>query len=185
MATIRKIEINNKNAEGLWEILYPKTTADQVITDAENRFVSDVKIAEWDAKAPNVLATSTTNGLLSSADKVVLEGLTGALAAAEQNAKDHAQTLVDGIIDGAPDAYNTLKEISDYIAAHGSEYDALLALTQGKASTEQLNTAVADLTAIIETKASAADVKPTVISPDEPADLPVGGMWYKEIVVTP
>ncbi|WP_338547389.1 hypothetical protein V1225_01670 [Emergencia sp. JLR.KK010] len=47
---------------------------------------------------------------------------------------EQAKTAVkDEIIDGAPAAYDTLKEIADYLATHKDEYTALLATIGGKA----------------------------------------------------
>ena len=43
---------------------------------------------------------------------------------------------IDALIDGAPATYDTLKEISDYIATHGSEYEALVTLVNGKQDKE-------------------------------------------------
>ena len=43
---------------------------------------------------------------------------------------------IDALIDGAPSTYDTLKEISDYIATHGSEYEALVTLVNGKQDKE-------------------------------------------------
>ena len=39
---------------------------------------------------------------------------------------------IDALIDGAPATYDTLKEISDYIATHQSEYEAIVAAIAGK-----------------------------------------------------
>lgn len=39
---------------------------------------------------------------------------------------------IDDLIDGAPATYDTLKEISDYIATHQSEYEAIVAAIAGK-----------------------------------------------------
>ena len=39
---------------------------------------------------------------------------------------------IDALIDGAPATYDTLKEISDWIATHQSEYEALIAAIAGK-----------------------------------------------------
>lgn len=43
---------------------------------------------------------------------------------------------IDALIDGAPATYDTLKEISNYIATHGSEYEALVTLVNGKQDKE-------------------------------------------------
>lgn len=58
----------------------------------------------------------------------------GAIASALAEAKTYADTQIAGLIDGAPEAYDTLKEISQYISTHESEYEALEALVSGKIS---------------------------------------------------
>lgn len=58
------------------------------------------------------------------------------------------KTAVDQLINGAPEAYDTLKEISEYISSHKNEYDALFALVGDKASKTdltELQTTVASL----------------------------------------
>ena len=58
------------------------------------------------------------------------------------------KTAVDQLINGAPAAYDTLKEISEYISSHKNEYDALFALVGDKASKTdltELQTTVASL----------------------------------------
>lgn len=58
------------------------------------------------------------------------------------------KTAIDQLVDGAPDALNTLKEISDYISSHTDEYNALIALVGDKASKTdltELQTTVASL----------------------------------------
>lgn len=47
------------------------------------------------------------------------------------------KTAIDNIINGAPEAYDTLLEISNYISQHNSEYEALLAITNDKANTSE------------------------------------------------
>lgn len=44
---------------------------------------------------------------------------------------------IDALIDGAPETYNTLKEIADYLATHQNEYTALLATVGGKVDKEE------------------------------------------------
>lgn len=41
-------------------------------------------------------------------------------------------SAIDALIDGAPETYDTLKEIADYLATHASEYEALTALVNTK-----------------------------------------------------
>ena len=70
---------------------------------------------------------------------------------------------IDDLIDGAPATYDTLKEISDWIATHQSEYAALIAAIAGKVdkvegkglSTEDYTTAEKTKLAGIEAGANA------------------------------
>ena len=58
----------------------------------------------------------------------------GAITGALNEAKSYADGKIADLIDGAPTAYDTLKEISDYISTHTDEYEALEALASGKIS---------------------------------------------------
>lgn len=61
---------------------------------------------------------------------------------------DKIKTAIDQLVDGAPEALDTLKEISEYISEHTTEYEALLAIVSDKASQTDLTalqTAVANL----------------------------------------
>lgn len=64
------------------------------------------------------VATTSANGLMSAADKTQLNNL---------------QSSYDNLVEDAPAAYDTLKEISDYISQHQTEYQALNTLA-GKQS---------------------------------------------------
>jgi hypothetical protein len=46
---IRKFTMKNRNGS-VWDELYPKTSADQVITDTSNRFVTDGDKIAWNGK---------------------------------------------------------------------------------------------------------------------------------------
>lgn len=46
------------------------------------------------------------------------------------------QTAIDGLINGAPATYDTLKEIADYLATHENEYTALVQTVAGKVNKE-------------------------------------------------
>ena len=69
---------------------------------------------------------------------------------------------IDDLIDGAPATYDTLKEISDWISTHTSEYEALIAAIAGKVdkvegkglSTEDYTTAEKTKLAGIEASAN-------------------------------
>lgn len=69
---------------------------------------------------------------------------------------------IDDLIDGAPETYDTLKEIADYLATHQDEYTALLTTIGGKAekaTVEALQTAVNGLGALAaKDKVSEADL---------------------------
>ena len=99
-------------------------------------------------------ATTSTSGLMSAADKKKLDGIASganktvidsALNSTSTNpvqnkvinsAINAVNTRLDNIIEGAPDAYDTLKEISDYISSHTTEYEALYALVGDKVTKE-------------------------------------------------
>lgn len=67
------------------------------------------------------------------------------LLAAAQEIADKVKT---NIVDGAPEAFDTLKEVSDYIATHKNEYDALVALVGDKAAKTELTSAVERIVAL-------------------------------------
>ena len=48
------------------------------------------------------------------------------------------QAAIDGLINGAPGTYDTLKEIADYLSTHADEYTALVQTVAGKASQADL-----------------------------------------------
>ena len=49
--------------------------ASMIVEDSTHRFVSDENINEWNTKATTDTVTQTTNGLMSSTDKVKLDGI--------------------------------------------------------------------------------------------------------------
>lgn len=58
--------------------VHPAThPATMIVEDADHRFVTDTEKATWNAKASTATATSSTNGLMSSADKAKLDTITG------------------------------------------------------------------------------------------------------------
>ncbi|WP_341323349.1 hypothetical protein NSQ62_07715 [Solibacillus sp. FSL H8-0523] len=46
-----------------------------IIQDADNRFVTDMEKATWNEKTPTSIATTSSNGLMSSSDKTKLNGI--------------------------------------------------------------------------------------------------------------
>ncbi len=95
----------------------------------------------------------------------------GAAAAAETSAKGYTDTTVTNLINGAPEAYDTLKEIADWIANDESGVSALTnrvaALETGKADlsavttlgseVSQMSTTVGNHTADTDIHVTAAD----------------------------
>ena len=73
-------------------------------TSADNVFAASG--TDLETLLTTIPTTETVNGLISDA--------------------------IDALIDGAPATYDTLKEISDWIATHQSEYEALIAAIAGK-----------------------------------------------------
>ena len=82
--------------------LYPKTAADNVFLVSNGAVTSNTVQGALD----NMPTTTAVEGMISAA--------------------------IDALIDGAPSTYDTLKEIADYISTHGSEYEALVTLVNGK-----------------------------------------------------
>lgn len=73
--------------------------ATMITEDTGHKFITDAERTAWNAKAANIIATTTVNGLMSAADKVKLNGIaTGA------NAYAHPATHPPAII--AQDASN-------------------------------------------------------------------------------
>ena len=67
---IESNEENNAPQSRNTSYSHPAThAATMITTDANNRFVSDTEKSNWNNKANNSVATSSSNGLLSSQDK--------------------------------------------------------------------------------------------------------------------
>lgn len=70
--------------------VHPSTHAPSIIKqDENNRFVTDTEKNTWNAKASTAVVTTTTNGLMSSADKVKLNGIAA-------NANNYTHPTSDG-----------------------------------------------------------------------------------------
>lgn len=65
-------------AAGANNYTHPASHPASIITqDANNRFTTDAEKAAWNAKAGTAVATTTSNGLMSAADKTLLNNNTG------------------------------------------------------------------------------------------------------------
>lgn len=89
-----------------------------------------------------LVKTGAQNVFLEDGTTTLVAKLAEIVAAINERAKTadvetliaNAKTAVkDEIIDGAPETYDTLKEISDYLATHEDEYTALLTTIGNKA----------------------------------------------------
>lgn len=99
--------------------------------------------------------------------KLLNLGLLSVIFTAVKSYVDKAVNKVkDDIIDGAPEAYDTLKEMSDYIASHESVKDGLLTQIGSKANANDVYSKTeADSTFIAQadyTQATEAEVEALV-----------------------
>ena len=89
---------------------HPESHPASMITEStDKRFVSDAEKAKWDAK-------ETTDGAQSKADTAAANAL--------QSAKKYADDKITTLVNGAPEAMDTLKELADAIDAHQDVYDS-------------------------------------------------------------
>ena len=78
--------IDKKKLDQLINYTHPDThPASMITTDTNNRFVTDVQITAWNTKATAALATQTTNGLMSSLDKIKLDNIITTVATTTSN----------------------------------------------------------------------------------------------------
>lgn len=78
----------------------------------------------------NVIVDAATGETLSTRLAKMLTDISGTTTPAEVDAKISA--AIDGLIDGAPATYDTLKEIADYIASDQTVTEALNTAIAGK-----------------------------------------------------
>lgn len=84
--------------------------------------------------------------------KTVQTVLTEILASLDNKVEQSAiDTAISNLVDGAPEAYNTLKEISDYISTHKDEYTALQTLVGDKVTKSDYDTKMTALDTAIST----------------------------------
>ena len=99
-------------------------------------------------------------------------------------------TAINNLINGAPETYDTLKEIADYLATHQNEYTALVNLVAGKANTsdvealktrvETLENAGAEANTIEAIKVNGVTQTPVAKVVD--LTIPTGSLANKSIV---
>lgn len=78
--------------------------------------------------ATDIVVDEGTGELLSTRLASLASEITAVQAAGITPAQvdQKISTAIDALIDGAPETYNTLKEIADYLATHQNEYTALV-----------------------------------------------------------
>ena len=132
----------------------PTNTTYAAATTAANGLMSKDDKAKLDGITPGATsyaaATQSADGLMSSADKTKLDGVeTGANKTVVDTAMSTSstnpvqnkvvdaaikavETRVTTILDGADTAFDTFKEISDWIGTHTTEFEALQDLSANK-----------------------------------------------------
>lgn len=80
--------------------------------------------------ADNVVVNSETNETLATRLASIASQLNQSITS--EAVAEQINTAIDDLINGAPAAYDTLKEISDYLETHADEYQALVALVDKK-----------------------------------------------------
>lgn len=116
--------------------------AKQVLQDSNNRFVSDNQIANWDAKASTALATTSANGLMSSADKTKLNSVA---ANANNYTLPVAGTSLGGVKSGTDITVDASGNVSVNDDSHNhiiSNVDGLQTALDGKVDDSQVLTNV-------------------------------------------
>jgi len=127
MANVAKKAILRAKVEGILTDLMVKTTSEQVYVDSTTTLASklaDIMTAvDGKAAATHSHAQSEVTGL---EDALTARPTTEAMNTA-------ISTAISDLIDGAPETYDTLKEIADYISQHAEVVDALNAAIGNKA----------------------------------------------------
>lgn len=151
---------------GVLKDLMVQTNADQVIVGDTNL---EAKLAELVAALDGKAASTHTHAQFD------VTGLEDALTARPTTeAMNTAISIaISNLIDGAPETYDTLKEIADYIDAHQEVVDALNAAIGNKADASVVTTLQATVAAIKTTVDSlgALATKDTVAESDLDAAL--------------
>lgn len=188
--------------EGIIYEVMAKTGAANVYVDDNTtlstklaEIVADVSARATTTQLSEGLSTKASTSHTHTISEVV--GLETALSA--RPTTDAMTTAIsnaiDDLIDGAPETYNTLKEIADYISSHQDVVDALnsaIGQKADKATTlagygiTDAMTATAINTAISNALASAKSYTDTKVgnsakiyfSATEPANLAEGDLWF-------
>ena len=127
MSNVAQKAILTAKISGVLKDLMVKTTADQVFIDDATTL--DVKLAEVISALDGKAASSHTHA------QTEIVGLEDALTArpTTEAMNTAISTAISDLIGGAPETYDTLKEIADYISDHADVVDAINAAIGAKA----------------------------------------------------
>ena len=142
MSNVAQKAIVTAKIGGVLKDLMVKTSADQVFIDDSTTLAAKltelVNALDGKAAATHTHAQADVTGL---EDALTARPTTEAMNAA-------ISTAISGLINGAPETYDTLKEIADYIDAHQDVVDALNASIGSKADASVVATLQETVTAI-------------------------------------
>lgn len=142
MSNVAQKAILTAKINGVLKDLMVKTSADQVFIDDSTTLAAKltelVNALDGKAAASHTHAQADVTGL---EDALTARPTTEAMNTA-------ISTAISGLINGAPETYNTLKEIADYIDAHQDVVDALNASIGSKADASVVATLQETVTAI-------------------------------------
>lgn len=134
MSNVAQKAILTAKIGGVLKDLMVKTTADQVFIDDSTTLAAKltelVNALDGKAAATHTHAQADVTGL---EDALTARPTTEAMNTA-------ISTAISGLINGAPETYDTLKEIADYIDAHQDVVDALNASIGSKADASVVTT---------------------------------------------
>lgn len=142
MSNVAQKAILTAKIGGVLKDLMVKTSADQVFIDDSTTLAAKltelVEALDGKAAATHTHAQADVTGL---EDALTARPTTEAMNTA-------ISTAISDLIGGAPETYNTLKEIADYIDAHQDVVDALNASIGSKADASVVATLQGTVTAI-------------------------------------
>ena len=142
MSNVAQKAILTAKIGGVLKDLMVKTSADQVFIDDNTTLAAKltelVEALDGKAAATHTHAQADVTGL---EDALTARPTTEAMNAA-------ISTAISGLINGAPETYDTLKEIADYIDAHQDVVDTLNASIGSKADASVVATLQETVTAI-------------------------------------
>lgn len=183
--------------EGIIYEVMVKTGAANIYIDDTTTLAAKLAeiIADLDARATKTELSDGLSGRAATSHTHAQSDITGLVDALSVRPTTTAMntaisTAINNLINGAPETYDTLKEISDYIASHQDVVDALntaigqkankattlagYGITDAMTATE-INTAIENAVSDIEVEVTSKSK--IHFSTTEPADLAEGDLW--------